>query len=270
MGVKVFLATIQKEFRVRLRAYPISFMVSSLTTGIYTNFGAWLLYHCFFKEKLSGTFSQYAGTSDYMSYVIIGTITYLFVVRTCLNVSRTLITELREGTLESLMLAPFQRTSYFLGNMALQTLTTFAELLFSILIGVFFGLRITSFLGLEFIVAVALSLYGFFGLSMLLGCLMLYARDTYITQNTLFAIIFLLCGITFPREYLPAGLKLLGDLLPVTDAVRLLRASLMGGMTTEKWIQTAISLFLLSSVYLVMGFPLMRRIEKIALERLEG
>ena len=270
MGVKVFLATVQKELQVRLRAYPISFMVSCLTTGVYTNLGAWLMYHCFFEGKLSDTFAKNTGTGDYMSYVIIGSCTYMFVVRTCLNVSRTLVTELREGTLESLMLAPFHRSSYFLGNMALQTMTTFLELLIAVFIGFFFGLRINHFSGWQFVVAVLLSLYSFFGISMLLGCLMLYTRNTYVTQNTLFSLIFLLCGITFPKEYLPIGLRQLGSLLPVTDALDLLRSSLLGGMMVEDWLMTAARLFVLSSIYIMQGFPLMEKAEKIALEKMEG
>lgn len=270
MGVKIFIATFQKELQVRLRAYPVSFFVSCLTTGIYTNLGAWLMYHCFFKEKLSSGFLAYAGTGDYMSYVIIGSCTYMFVVRTCLNVSRTLVTELREGTLDSLMLAPFHRSAYFLGNMALQTMTTFLELLISIFIGLFFGLQISNFSGWKFSVAVLLSLYGFFGISMMLGCLMLYTRNTYITQNTLFSIIFLLCGITFPKEYLPSLFRYIGNLIPVSDAVDLIRASLLGGMVTEEWLLMAGRLFVLSSIYIMLGFPLMAKAERIALEKMEG
>lgn len=270
MGVKVFLATIQKELQVRLRAYPVSFMVSCLTTGVYTNLGAWLLYHCFFEERLSDSFSQYTGTGDYMSYVIIGSCTYMFVVRTCLNVSRTLVTELREGTLDSLMLAPFHRSAYFLGNMTLQTMTTFLELLIAILIGLIFGLQINDFSGWKFVIAVLLSLYGFFGISMMLGCLMLYTRNTYVTQNTLFSLIFLLCGITFPKEYLPSVLQYAGMLIPVTDAVDLLRSSLLGGMVTGDWLVVAGRLFVLSSIYIMLGFPLMEKAERIALEKMEG
>ena len=205
-----------------------------------------------------------------MSYVIVGSCTYLFVVRTCLNVSRTLVTELREGTLDSLMLAPFHRSAYFLGNMALQTATTSLELLISVLIGLFFGLQVHHFSPGKFIIAVILSLYGFFGLSMMLGCLMLYTRNTYITQNTFFSLIFLLCGITFPKEYLPKALQYIGMLLPVTDAVDLLRTSLLGGMTAGDWSAAAMRLFVLSSIYILMGFPLMEKAERIALEKMEG
>lgn len=270
MDLKVLNATIKKEFQVRLHAYPISFMVGCILTSFYTTFGAWLMYHYFFRKRLAGDFTDLTGTSDYMSYAIVGSLMYLFVVRTCLNVSRTLITELREGTLESLMLAPFKRTSYFLGNMILQTLMTFGETAIATLLGLFFGLRIHDFSLWKFLIATALSLYGFFGLSLMLGCLMLYARDTYISQNTLFTAMFLVCGITFPKEYLPQGLQLLGSIIPVTDALTLMRGSLLGGLPTESFMLIGLREFILGTVYILVGMPLMKQVERIALEKMEG
>ncbi len=270
MDLKVLKATIKKELQIRIRAYPVSFMVGCIMTSFYTTFGAWMMYHYFFRRRLSESFSALTGTSDYMSYAIVGSLMYLFVVRTCLNVSRTLMTELWEGTLESLMLAPFKRVSYFLGNMLLQTITTFGETGIAILIGLFFGLRIHEFNIVEFIVAVFLSLYCFFGVSLILGCVMLYTRNTYITQNTLFAAIFLVCGITFPKEYLPYGLRVLGNIIPVADCISLMRAALFGGMMTERFITLAIRALIIGTVYIGTCMPLMKQVEIIALEKMEG
>ena len=270
MDLKVMWATIQKEFWIRLRAYPVSFMVGCILTSFYTTLGAWLMYHYFFRQRLALDFTDLTGTSDYMSYAIVGSLLYLFVVRTCLNVSRRLITELREGTLESLMLAPFKRTSYFVGNMLLQTVMTFLETAIAAMIGVFFGLRIHDFCFWKLVIATALSLYGFFGLSLILGCVMIYARDTYISQNTLFAAIFLVCGITFPKEYLPYPLQLLGNIIPVTDGLTLMRAAILGGLSSERYCIIALRFFILGSVYVISGLPLMKRLEIIALEKMEG
>ena len=270
MDLKVMWATIQKEFWIRLRAYPVSFMVGCILTSFYTTLGAWLMYHYFFRQRLALDFTDLTGTSDYMSYAIVGSLLYLFVVRTCLNVSRRLITELREGTLESLMLAPFKRTSYFVGNMLLQTVMTFLETAIAAMIGVFFGLRIHDICFWKLVIATALSLYGFFGLSLILGCVMIYARDTYISQNTLFADIFLVCGITFPKEYLPYPLQLLGNIIPVTDGLTLMRAAILGGLSSERYCIIALRFFILGSVYIISGLPLMKRLEIIALEKMEG
>ena len=102
----------------------------------------------------------------------------MFVVRTCLNVSRSLITELREGTLESLMIAPFKRGEYFIGNMLHQTKTTTLEILVSVIIAIPFGLSFKHMNIGAFIIIFIVALYGFFAMSMVLGSVMLYTRDT--------------------------------------------------------------------------------------------
>lgn len=198
MKGKVLIATIKRNFTTMMRVYPKDFFIGSICTGVYTVIGALFMYKLLFNGALGSEFSAYSGTNDYMGYVIWGNLTYLFVVRTCLNVSRSLITELREGTLESLMLAPFRRGEYFVGNMINQTLTTTVEIIISVIISIPFGLTLKNMNIISFLVSFLVALYGFFALAMVLGSVMLYTRDTYISQNTLFTAMLLVCGITFP------------------------------------------------------------------------
>lgn len=270
MDLKVLTGTLKKNLLINYRAYPISFFVGNTLTGLYTVLGAWLMYKFLFEGKLSSDFREIAGTGDYISYVVIGSLIYLFVVRTCLNVSRSLITELREGTLESLMLAPFRRTEYFLGNMLVQTLTTSVEMIISLIIAIPFGIDLShSNLG-SFAVAAIISLYAFFGVSMVLGCIMLYTRDTYISQNTLFAFLFLVGGISFPSQYLPVWLRIFADFIPVTKSVTLIRNTLLLGMGIREQIFEVLSILALSTVYIAVGFKLMEKCEKTALEKING
>ncbi len=270
MDLSVLKETLKKNLLTQLRAYPMSFLVGNLLTGFYTALGAWLTYKLLFEEKLSSSFFEYTGTKDYMSFVIVGSLTYVFVVRTCLNVSRSLITELREGTLESLMLAPFRRVEYFLGNMMVQTVTTSVEVLVAIIIAIPFGLRLNHVNVLGFTVAFIVSLYAFFGVSMILGCIMLFTRDTYISQNTLFAFIFLICGITFPVQYLPQWLVVIARFIPITQVVKLIRNSTLQGMGLGEQIEIIVYVLILSSIYIVIGFILMKKSEEIALEKING
>lgn len=270
MELRVLKGTLIKNLLIQYRAYPVSFLVGNLLTGIYTSVGAWFLYHLMFGGKLSADFVEVTGTADYMSYVIVGCLVYLFVTRTCLNVSRSLITELREGTYESLMIAPFRRAEYFLGNMLVQTLTTSLEVLVSVAAAIPFGLRFTGMNAAGFLGSMVLALYAFFAVSMVLGCIMLYTRDTYISQNTLFLFLFLVCGITFPAEYLPVWLQRITDWIPVKGAVSLIRGSTLLGKGLADMAGTAAWVFGISTVTLAAGFLMMRKTEKHALEKMEG
>ncbi|MHB8129949.1 MAG: ABC transporter permease [Mobilitalea sp.] len=270
MNLKVLRGTLKKNLLTKYRAYPMDFFVGNILTGFYTALGAWMMYKLLFEKNLDSNFITYTGTSDYMSYVIVGSLTYLFIVRTCLNVSRSLITELREGTLESLMLAPFKRVEYFIGNMIVQTVTTTIEILISLIIAIPFGINFSHFNLIGFLGVAILSLYAFFGVSMVLGCIMLYTRDTYLSQNTLFTFIFLVCGITFPSQYLPSWLSIIADFIPITKAVTLIRNSVLLGMGLEEQISIILNVFAVSTIYILIGFILMKKCEEVALEKIHG
>lgn len=270
MNLKVLYGTMKKDLMIKYRAYPMHFFVGNIMTGLYTVLGAWMMWKFLFEGNMSSDFSGFTGTEDYISYVVVGSLTYLFVVRTCLNVSRSLITELREGTLESLMLAPFKRVEYFLGSMLVQTVTTSAEIIVSLVIAIPFGINLShSHMG-AFVIAFIVSLYAFFGVSMVLGSIMLYTRDTYISQNTLFAFIFLVCGISFPVQYQPKWLKIISDIIPVTEAVSMIRNTLLSGMKIGEQMSSIRHILFFSTIYIAFGFINMKRCEKIALEKING
>lgn len=270
MFTKTLKATFTRNFITQIRAYPISFFFGNMLQVFYTVLGAYFMYTIMFKGQLSKSFTQFAGTSDYMSYIIIGSLAYTLLVRTMLNVSRSLITELREGTLESLMLAPFNRIGYFIGNMLQQTITTLGELCFSLLICIPFGITITNINFITLIIGIIISLYCFFSMSLCLGAVMIYTRDTYISQNTLFLLIFLVCGVVFPIEYLPNWVQIVSHILPVSETIYIIRASVLQGAGFEELLMSYTKLIIISSLYLVVGYKAIRKIEMIALEKIFG
>jgi ABC-2 type transport system permease protein len=270
MNFKTLKSTFVRNFIIQLRAYPKDFFIGNLLTGIYTSLSAFFMYNFLFKGNMNTSFKEYAGTGDYISFVIVGTAVYLYVVRTCLNVSRSLITELRTGTLESIMIAPFDRIQYFVGSMLQQIITTSGEIIIAIVVSIPFGLRFPNFNFISFVVAFIISLFSFFSISMVLACIMLYFRDTYISQNTLFLALFLLCGISYPIQYLPKAIRVISQFIPITDAVTLIRGSSLLGLGVKDQMGKLIYVFLLSLVYCFIGCKLIKKIEYIALEKIQG
>lgn len=267
---KSMQATFVRNFTSQIRAYPMSFFIGNLLTALYSVLSAWFMYQLLFKGRLNPSFQQLAGTTDYISYVIIGSALYALSVRTCLNVSRSLITELREGTLESLMLTPFSRYGYFAGNMFQQTLTSLGEVSLAFLICIPFGFKAVGFSFPHFLLAMGAALYAFFGMSMVLGAIMLYTRDTYISQNTLFVFMYLVSGVLFPSGYLPEGLESFSRMIPLGPALDVVRASFFGIQSQNSFMMTIGFLFLTGTIYTIIGFLSMKRIENIALEKIFG
>jgi|GEM_PF-327455 len=270
LDLKTLYATFVRNFTIQIRAYPKDFFIGNILSAIYTSISAFFMYHLLFKGNIKQSFIDYSGTTDYISYIIIGYSMYHFMVRTLLNVSRSLITELREGTLESLMLAPFQRVQYFVGNMLQQTITVTGEAVIMILICLPFGLKFGGLDILSTVISLLLSFYAYFSISLILAAVMLYTRDTYISQNTLFSLLFLICGVTFPIEYLPASIQWLAQGIPVTLSLEIVRNSTLLGVIAADQAGNFLKLFLISTVYCAIGFLLIKKVETTALEKIHG
>jgi ABC-2 type transport system permease protein len=151
-----------------------------------------------------------------------------------------------------------------------QTVTTSGEVAVILLVCLPFGVEFSGFNGLAALIGMVLSLTSFFALSLILAAIMLYTRDTYISQNTLFAIVFLICGVTFPVQYLPVPVQWLAQGIPVTVALEIIRNSTLGGMTAAAQIGDYVRIAAMSAAYCVIGFTLIKRVESAALEKIFG
>lgn len=264
--VRSAYATFMRNWTITLRAYPWSFFIGSLLTGSLTVALAYFLYHLLAGGQLSGDFTAYAGTSDYMSYVILGAGVFLFAERIMLGVSRSMITERREGTLESLLLTPARRFGYLVGVTIQWSVVSVGEMGVMLLVTWPLGLNLSHIQPVTLVMALPVAVIGLFGMSLVLGAIMLATGDTYLSQNTLFLAMFLVCGITFPVNYLPLPLQWLGIFLPVTGALRLLRDALLFNAAPTAVIGDTVLYILLGLVYTVVGLLLMRWAERCAVE----
>ncbi|OGO78989.1 MAG: hypothetical protein A2Y23_14680 [Clostridiales bacterium GWB2_37_7] len=267
MIINNILATARRNLTMQTRAYPVDFFFSKLLTCFFTILGSFFIYNIVFKGNVTNEFIQYSGTSDYMSFTILGSFMYLFVVGTFLNVSRSFITEMREGTLDSLLISPVNYMGYLSGNMLEQTMITAGELLIAILITIPFGLRFANINVASTMLSIALTLIALFGMSIILSGIMIYFKDTYLSQNTVFSIIYLTTGILFPIQYLPSWLQVISNYIPVTYSLRTLRNSVLTGLDITSQYNDFKQLAVLSIVYFTVGMLMIRRIVKKAPER---
>lgn len=262
-----FTATFHRQLISTRRAYPWSFFIGHILDGIYMTVFAYLSYHFIFQGELNEAFVQVTGTSNYLSYVILGGVFNSFAVSLLMIVSRMLITEMREGTLESLMLTPSSRKGYFLGGAAQGLTRTMLEAAAIIVIGFLFGLQLEDVnIGL---LAVSLVLFCFaiFSQALLLGSLMLAFRDTYITQNTLFVVMMLVSGVTFPPEFLPGWLQAISSVMPLTYGLELFRAAMLSGEWNTSLLYQLGILAGLGFVYFMIGSFAIKRMERTVMEK---
>lgn len=260
-------STFYRNLLTMYRAYPWTFFIGHILAGVYTVLFAYLSYNFLFLGELDSSFAGYAGTADYISYVALGGAMYAFAVSVLMIVSRSLITELREGTLESLLLTPSSRKGYFLGVAAQGVMRAGLELIAILIFGAFFGLNLSQINVPATVLTLMIALFAFFCQALVLGSFMLYFRDTYITQNTLFVIMAFVSGVTFPVQYLPDWLTPLSQIMPLTFALRAFRRSAIEGQEIIASSTDLVSLLILSLVYLAIGSLAIKKNETRVLEK---
>lgn len=89
-------------------------MVSRVITGVTQIIFPYFVYRYFMHGNLNNEFSKYVNGADYITYIVLGSALNVLAVATLMNIGRALITELREGTLEMLLLSPAPRVNTFL------------------------------------------------------------------------------------------------------------------------------------------------------------
>ena len=182
----------KKNLISSLRGEYIDFIVSRFTFTIFTVAMAVIL-HNLQNRTVSQFFLNTTGGNDYLGFVVVGTALYGTTHGILLNVSRYLMAERREGTLEAVLIISFSRLSYYFGNQLHQLMLSVLDALMAIVISVMIGVtfKVSSVMLLAYMFQPFITLYG---LATLISLLMISLKDTYFIQNTIIPIVLLLGG----------------------------------------------------------------------------
>lgn len=264
---KVIKAVYKKNREIVLRAYPWSFMISRTVGGIFGLILPLVLYYFIFDKKLSIDMKNSVGDISYITYVVTGEILSILSFSTLMSVGRCLITEIREGTLDTFLLSPASRLGYYIGTYLEQFWRSILEAVIVLIFGIIFGARIDIVRIPALIAVMVIASFSFFSLAMLVSSIMVYTRDTYLVQNTFYLIMHFLCGVVFPIEYLPRLFRIISNLFPLTPSIKLFRLCISYSPDSEKeMVILVIQIILLSSIYALMGYFTFRKMETKLIE----
>lgn len=261
------VATTYRLFLENVRAYPWSFATYRFLLSLFQIAIAYLIYHELFAGETLASFQQFTGSDDYITFVVVGISIQVYANSALLSLGRSLIVERRMRTIESLLLTPSAQTSYLLGTMLQQTVLATVDFLIILAMGVAFGADVSQVNWLGFAVAIAVGQVGFMGMGVLLSAVMLYLRDTYLTQNTVLVVLLFICGVLFPIEYLPLWIQRIAQGIPYTHVLRLTRESALLGYGIAQQRNGLIFVLFLSLLYYLVGYVGVRRVRYIALEK---
>jgi ABC-2 type transport system permease protein len=108
-------------------------------------------------------------------------------------------------------------------------------------------------------VAAAASFFGTVGFSLALAAVILAVRDRLVIESAAFSLMSLLSGVSFPTSYLPAAIQPLAEVLPLTHALRALRAAAVEQAGPPEIASSLVALVVLGAAYLVLGIVLLER-----------
>jgi len=252
---------------VTRRAYPWTYFVGTVLTGALTIGMAFLAFRAIGGGRVADDFAAKAGSADYLAFVAVGATANTFVVRLLLWAAKALIGEQREGTLAALIVAPARRLPYLLGFALFAVASTFAEVAALWGFAALLGITLPASDPAAAVIATGVITAAVFSLSIPLGALMIAAGEAHISQNTVFLVMAVLCGFTFPRAYLPEPAQWLAELIPVTPALDVVRGAFYHGQGPTELAPRIGAALALSLAYALAGLWLLPRAERRAMER---
>jgi len=256
-----------KKNRITInRTKPWASIISRITSGIFNVVFPIAVFKFVFYGTLSESFVNFAKTSDYISYIVLGSAINVLALSTIMNIGRALTEEIREGTIENIILSPGSRVAYFLGNYFEQIGRSLLEAIVIIIVGFVFGARYNSVNIFKIIFAVLILCVAFFTMAVFVANIMVILRDTYIIQSTISILMDFMCGFMFPVEYLPSGIRQIAQIFPLTHALKLCRNIIMNNESLVNNLEQIINITILSLVFGVLSILLFRKVERKIVE----
>ncbi len=168
-------------------------------------------------------FAGYSGTSDYVSFVIVGGVLNRFILSVFWGMGYSMKNDMDAGVLETNWLAPMSRplnlAARTLANMLLTAITSTGTL---VLLSLIFGFKISGNLPASLLVALPM-LLGLYGFGFAFASLVLLLREANTLVDMGSFLVQLFSGTEFPINALPKFLMPVALALPLSyglDAVR--------------------------------------------------
>lgn len=221
---------------------------------------AWALVNNMFKG--APEFFRVTNSTDYFSFVFVGSIFYIYIVSSLFGLGRAMFWERAQGTIEALFLSPMNYVAYMTGIAAASFATSTFDVILFFLLGNVLGFRVQHIDMLLLVIGVLLMLLALFGLGLIVNAITLTFRDRVNTANTLMTVLLVFSGIVCPIALMPEWAQIISKTVPFTYGLDVLRTALLYESDVANILGNIMSIALLASLYIMIGIILLKRIEK--------
>ncbi len=262
--VQAFFAVVRREWTIFVR-YP-SWIIALFIWPVIFPMGYILT-----ARALSGvngvglaTFQRKTGLDEYVGYIAVGTMIWMWQNIVLWNVGGSLRNEQMRGTLESNWLSPTWRFSYLLGASVPQMVSMLMLLAVAALEYIFlFRVEFPGSLWLCLLVILA-AIPSIYGLGFAFASLVITLKEANAFVFLVRGVVMVFCGITYPIAILPEWMQTISKWLPQTYIIHAMRTA---ALSTEGLSAIAFDLQMLAIFgvfWLVVGYMLFDRMERRA------
>ena len=215
-----------KSLKISLR-YPFNILYWALVPI------GWIMPAIFQGIALTGgttstKFASTTGTPDWLSYMVLGSTLFMYVMSALWGMGNALRWEQMSGTLESLLVTPISRVDILIGTAlaetATTTLTATVQLIVLLLI---FGIPFALSHVLPFIILLTLMLLAFYGFAMAMAGVVMVFKDPDALTQFLDTLFYVVIPVRYPISKLPYAARIISLLIPATYAFTAIRAIIL-------------------------------------------
>jgi ABC-2 type transport system permease protein len=207
-------------------------------------------------------FAGYTGTSDYMSFILVGSMLSSYISSVFWGIGFALKREMDEGMMESNWLTPVPRFAFLVGQTITNLITTTMVNIGILALGWWlFGFTITGNLwqALSVVLPLLLALYGF---GFAFAAVVLLMRDANMLVDVCDFLLSIFSGSQFPVQALPNFLLPLALALPLTYGFDVVRGLLIRSQTLLPIPYEITILLIFMAITIPAGYAIFRRVER--------
>lgn len=213
----------------------------------------------------SSAFARYAGTDDYLTFVVIGSVLWGFVMSALWGAGNAIRWEQHSGTLQSLWSAPISRMDILVGTSLSESLAMTLQVLFQLVVySLILEIPWNFSNGLLALLAVCFMVAGLYGFGVFLAGIVLVYKEPEALTDFMSTGLLILCPVRYSLQSLPTAARFAALIVPFTLGIAIVRKALLEDFTF--WLSMdlfalVVALIILDIFLWAVGITLFGRME---------
>jgi ABC-2 type transport system permease protein len=212
-------------------------------------------------------FAGYTGTTDYISFILIGTALSNFIMAVFWGMGYALKNDMDAGVLESNWLAPISRPVLLIGHTITNLIVTTVTSIVMLIVGaLLFGFQTTGATVAAVVIAIPM-LLGLYGFGFMFAAVVMVMREANTLTDVGSFLTQIFSGANFPVTVLPKWLLPIALALPLTYGFDAIRGVLLSTNTLLPIILEYVIMLIFMVAMIAIGLLAFRKLERSVRQR---